>query len=439
MRYREVKMTQNRDKGPQVRTYEVVYAENELFFDFYFRFYEDVIRALNGEQVYVPNVHALFDNEVAIISYINRLDIEEDRARLMEKHKVTNITDLLKREIHRASSMNKLLKAMGEQFVEAKSINYETMSYDERIKTKLMEHGIVLQFDSVVSGASVDLYRFMPSIGIKMSRLKGYVADIEQVLGASGVRILAPIPDSTLVGFEVPRSERTFPKVPNGDGFNIAIGQDLMNNPRRFDIRTAPHLLVAGATGSGKSVFLDALIQQLSRIPNAELHLFDPKRVELSRHKKKAVEYASDRKKIVDALNRLVLLMEERYKQLEKKRARSIEEVPGMPYKFVVIDEFSDLMLTSKERRSFEELVLRLSQMARAAGIHIVLTTQRPSIDVISGTIRNNFPTKVVFRMGKATDSMVVMDEAGAERLLGKGDMLFVSDKGVERLQGYLA
>lgn len=438
MRYREVKMSKNKDGSPQVRTYEVVYAENEMFFDFYFRFYEDVIRALNGEQVYVPNVHALFENEIAIIAYINRLDLEEERARLMSQHKVTNITDLLKKEIHRASSMNKLLKAMEGKLVEAKSINYHSMSNDERIKTKLLEHGIILQFDSMVSGASVDLYRFMPSIGIKMSRLKGYAADIEQVLGVSGVRILAPIPNSVMVGFEVPRAERSFPKVPKGEGFDVAIGQDLMGKARRFDIRTAPHLLVAGATGSGKSVFLDSLISQLARIPNAELHLFDPKRVELSRHKRKAVEYASDRKKIVAALQELSALMEKRYKQLEKQGARSIEEVSGMPYKFVVIDEFSELMLTSKDRKVFEELVLRLAQMARAAGIHIILTTQRPSTDVISGTIRNNFPTKAVFRMGKATDSVVVMDDAGAERLLGKGDMFFVSDKGVERLQGYI-
>lgn len=466
--FEEVKYTKNRDGGKQVREYEVVFNENELFFDFYFRFYEDMTRALNGEMVYVPNVHALFDNEVAIIAYIHRLDMVEEAAKLMKEHNVSNITDLLKKEIQSAGNMRKLMKSVENQFVSAKNIDYSKMKNEEKIQTKLMEHGMVVSFDSLIQGSTVDLYRFAPSIGLKMSRIRTFADDIEQVLGISGIRILAPIPDSTLIGFEVPRRERTFPSVPSGSGFDIAIGQTIMGEARRFDIRTAPHMLVAGASGSGKSVFLNALIEQLARIPNAELHLFDPKRVELSQFKSKAVEYKSGIEDIYHSLGVLEAEMSRRYDEMEKAKVRNIEGMPNMKYKFVVIDEFGELIVSNHikvdekktghtftrgqhageeqvqvERinisEAIERKILRLAQLSRAAGIHVVIATQRPSTDIIKGTIKANFPTKVVFKTAKAIDSQVVLDQDGAERLTGKGDMLFASDHGIERLQGYLA
>lgn len=466
----ELKYTKNKDGGKQVRSYEVVYAENELFFDFYFRLYDDVTRALNGEQVYVPNLHALFDNEVALIAYIYRLDEPEEAANLMKKHKVQNLTELLKKQIHNASSMKKLLKSIEQKFTETKNIDYANMKDEEKIQTKLLEHGMMLQFDSKVEGATVDLYRYTPSIGLKMSKLNGYVADVEQVMGVSGIRVLAPIPNTSFVGFEVPRKDRTFPTVPAGTGFEVAIGQTTMGNARRLDIRTAPHLLVAGASGSGKSVFLNALIEQLSRIENAELFLLDPKRVELAAHKSNdhVVAYESDIERIHDILEELVDDMNGRYGALEKAGKRSIEQMPDMLYQFVVIDEFGDLIAQNYERvrylktgkvfqrgeregeeevkevrtnlsKEIEKNILLLAQKARAAGIHVIIATQRPSTDVIKGTIKANFPTKVVFKTAKAVDSVVVLDEPGAEKLSGKGDMLFAGEHGIERLQGYNA
>lgn len=486
--FEETKYTRNSDGSPQVRRYEIVYEEHDLFFDFYFRLYEDVTRALNGEMVYVPNVQALFDNEIALIAYIHRLDMAEERAALMKKHKVQNITDLLRKEIQSAGNMRKLMKAVEEQMVEAKSINYEKMSNEDKIKTKLMEHGMILTFDSVVNGATVDQYRFAPSIGIKMSRLSGYVQDIEQVLGVSGVRVLAPIANTSLIGFEVPRKERTFPALPaTGPTFQIAIGETIMGEERRFDIRTAPHMLVAGSSGSGKSVFLNTVIKQLQ--PLGDLHLFDPKIVELARFADAATEYLTDADAINRALAALVVEMETRYKALAKMGAKNIEGT-AIRYKFVVIDEFGDLaaqnpegeekwelcqkhgtwnenndflltqLLASKRRLRvkqqelvdqvvfcsecrkttippFEQSLLRLAAKGRAAGIHLIIATQRPSVDVISGTIKANFPTKAVFRTAKATDSQVVLDEPGAEKLKGMGDMLFAGDQGIERLQGY--
>jgi len=466
--FEEVKLTANRDGSSQVRQYEMVFSENDLYFDFFFRFYEDMTRALNGEMVYVPNVHAMFDNEVSMIAYIHRLDEVVEKANLMKKHQVTNITDLLKKEIQSAGNMRKLMKTVEAQFVSAKNLNYSTMKNEEKIQTKLMEHGMMLQFDSMIEGSTIDLYQYTPSIGLKMSKIRGYVDDIEQVLGITGVRVLAPIPNSTMIGFEVPRTERTFPTVPEGSGFDVAIGQTLMGAPRRFDIRTAPHMLVAGASGSGKSVFLSALIDQLSRIPNTEIHLFDPKRVELSHHKKKAVEYKSDIMDIHAGLERLETEMESRYSEMEKAGVRNISGIPTMPYKFVVIDEFGELIaskhidvktvytghvFTRGSKAGMEETeeikrnisqeietkILRLAQMARAAGIHIIIATQSPRVDVIKGTIKANFPTKVVFKTAKAIDSIVILDDSGAEKLSGKGDMLFVGDSGVERLQGYMS
>lgn len=464
--FEEVKYTKNSDGGKQVREYEIVFAENELYFDFYFRFYEDMIRALNGEMVYIPNVNAMYDNEIAIIAYIHRLDISEETAKLMKKHKVQNISELLKREIQSAGNMRKLMKTVEASFVSAKNIDYSKMKNWEKIKTKLMEHGMILDFDTLIEGSTVDLYQFIPSMGLKMSRIRNYVDDIEQVLGISGVRVLAPIPNSTKVGFEVPRVERSYPTIPAGNGFDVAIGQTIMGAPRRFDFRQAPHILVAGSSGSGKSVWLNGFIEQVHRIPNVELHLFDPKRVELSQHRSKAVEYQADIQEIYNALGRLEKEMEKRYKALETAGVRNIEGVPDMKYKVVIIDEFGEL-ITAKvvdvqqvptghvfsrgERAGEEEMktietdisggietkLLRLAQMGRACGIHLVIATQTPRTDIVKGTIKANFPTKVVFRTAKAIDSVVVLDDTGAEKLAGKGDMLFAGDHGIERLQGY--
>jgi len=456
--FEEVKRSKDRN-GEQVKSHEIVYAKNDLYFDFYIRLYGDIIRSLAGEQVYVPNVKALYDREVSIISYIHRLDMSEEQAALMKKHKVDNLTDLLKEKIQSAGNMRQLMKTVEEKFVSARNLNYDRMKPEEKIATKLMEHGLMVQFHSVVDGATVQLYQYTPSVGLKMKHLTGFASDIEQVLGISNIRVLAPIPNSTLVGFEVPKSERYFPALPDHDGsFNIALGQTIMGETRRFDIRLSPHMLVAGASGSGKSFFITSLITQLSNIKNAELHLFDPKMVELSMYQDYpgVREYHSDIMDIHDALERIVALMNKRYKEMAKARVRNSSEMPNMPYKFVVIDEYGDLIAAKhiiKHKEKDEEgkikttfiniseeiaqYVLILAQKARAAGIHVVIATQRPSTDVVSGTIKANFPTKVVFRVAKAIDSQVVIDESGAEKLAGKGDMLFSSVHGLERLQGY--
>lgn len=463
MVYKEVKTTRNRDGSPQVREYEMVYEENPLFFDLYFRLYNDTTRALTGKAVFVPNLRDMFDNEISIIAYIHGLDNSEELAQQMKKARVDNITQLLKKKLHNTANMNKFMQTIKKKFISHKTLNYNAMSSHEKIATKLMEHGMMIHFEDVIHGANVDLYRYTPSVGLKMSKIKSFVSDIEQVVGRAGVRVLAPIPNTTYIGFEVPKAEREFPKdMPKADGFSLAIGIDVMGDPYNFDVREAPHMLVAGATGSGKSVFLNSIIQQL--IGKCELWLLDPKMVELVQFKSQAKVHATAPLDIHAQISTLVAIMNKRYAEMAKRGVRSIAEIDNMPYIFCVVDEFGDLIVGNHMRedivetgemykdgtpktkivktnisKEIERMILILAQKARAAGIHLIIATQRPSTDIITGSIKANFPTKVAFRCAKAIDSVVVLGEDGAERLLGKGDMIFSCDKEDIRLQGYNA
>lgn len=436
--FNEFKHVENRDKSPQNRAFEIVFEEDVLIFDFFFRLYGDITDALLGKQVYVPNFYATYDKEVSIMAYIHRLDVDEERAKAFAAAKVDNITDFLKKKIMKTGAMKKYLDIVSTKFISANTLNYKDMKLEDKIKMKMAEHGLGVEFDSKIEGPSVTLYRFEPSVGLKMSKIEAYVKDIEQVVEVSGIRVLAPIPNSGLIGFEVPNAVRHFPKgIPSSELFNLAIGEDILGQVRRFDIREAPHMLVAGSTGSGKSVFLNSIIDQLLQIPNADLCLYDPKQVELFHYegKKGVAEYLSNHREIVVALHALVSEMEMRYTAMKEAGVRNISQMKNMPYKFIIIDEFADL----SSHGNVENRIQLLAQKGRACGIHLIIATQRASTKVINGDIKINFPTRVVFKMAKGIDSRVMIDVDGAEKLLGKGDMLFVGDQGVERLQGYMS
>lgn len=442
MRFEEVKHSKNRDGSDQIKDYVIEYAENVMFFDLFFRMYQDITDHLNGKAVYLPNLDAMFDGDIELIAYINRLDVEEEKARKMEEQQVDNITDLLKKEIANASSMKQLLATVERDFVSAKSLNYETMKTHERIQTKMMEHGMMIRFDSEISGHAVDQYRFTPSVGLKMSRIEAYVKDVEQVLGVAGIRVLAPIPGTSFVGFEVPKSqeERTFPELPAESLFPVLqMGVDVMGEPYNYDLRKMPHALIAGATNQGKSVLIDNLIRQM--LGKAELHLFDPKLVELAEFEDDAEEYETEIPKIFKSLKRLAKEMDERYKTLREMKKKNVEGT-DIPYKVIIIDEYGDIVVQkTPESKMIVDLVQRLAQKGRAAGMHVIISTQRPSVDVISGVIKANFPTRIAFRTASDIDSMVIMggDHKGASKLRGMGDMLFLSDQDPDpvRLQGY--
>jgi S-DNA-T family DNA segregation ATPase FtsK/SpoIIIE len=344
------------------------------------------------------------------------------------------------------------------------------MNIEEKIKTKYAQFGKLVHYEKTVESNTVDTLLFTPGIGTKMKDIRAHADDVEQIIGKSGVRVLAPVPDTNYIGFEVPREERTFvTKELHPKGFELEIGVDSMNSHFTYDVREAPHMLIAGATGSGKSVFLSSVIDQLLKVDNTSLVLFDPKMVELSMYEQedKVVLYEDNIYRMNEELKDLIQKMESRYRLFKTEGVRDIKEYnkavkKKMDYMFVIIEEFGDLMTTTEVRieeipqgfkkdgepkkpkivkhpirKEIHNSVLKLAQKARACGIHLIISTQRPSVDVISGTIKANFPVKVGLRMGNVHDSKVVFGESGAEKLLGKGDLLFANETGVRRLQGY--
>lgn len=432
MTFSEMKITENKDKAaPQVKRYTLRYTDAPLMFDFFFRFYADVTDALLGKMVYVPNLNALYDNEVAILAYIHRLDVEETKASQLKKLKVDNITDFLRRKIARSKSIRAFMDTAAKKFVSATTLNYATMTTEEKIKMKLAEHGIGLDFDSKIIAPTVTLYRYEPSVGVKMSRLEKYVKDIELVTASAGVRILAPIAGTDLVGFEVPNKERTFVgKAPASREGRIAVGVDLNGKTQYIDIREAPHILIAGSTGSGKSVTLNSMLTAIGG--SADLWLMDPKKVELQSID--STRYGDTPKEIVAMLTELTKIMEQRYGEMKKAKLKKWQ---GRLI-IAVIDEFGDLMLRSQKAR-IEELIVKLASEARAAGIHLIIATQRPSVDVITGLIKANFPTRIALKTASPKDSEVILGVTGAEKLCGKGDMLLSrsTDSEIIRLQGF--
>jgi len=449
MRFVETKYTgSTKTEGDKTRAYEIVYGDNELFFDFYLRFYSDTVKALTGEQVYLPNVDVMFDNEVGIIAYTQRLDVPEEKAKQEKKYKVDNITDILKKNVASIKKMNLLKQAVSRSLVEYKNIDYSKMQDYEKIATKFMEFGIVIKYDSVVEGGAFQQYRYMPSIGVKMRSLATFSADIEQTLGVSGIRIVAPIPDTSFIGIEIPKKERSFmtldKRIISDKKGALPIGVDLGGEIIRLSLDDMPHMLVAGATGSGKSVFLSSMIESILHQYSLDLYLIDTKMVELSNFADKAVSIAYDSVTARGTLSLLVETMEKRYKAMLKSKVKNHYDA-GMKKIVCVVDEFADLILSStkpeKGEESIENLMIRLAQKGRAAGIHLIIATQRPDKSVITGLIKANFPTKIAFATSSEMNSRIILDERGAEKLLGKGDGLISNPKfsGIKRFQGFIS
>lgn len=477
MIYREIKHSKSRD-GVQVQEYEFVYAEHKLMFDFYFRLYDDMTKAIHeNKMVYVPNINDIFDADISIIAYTHRLDKEEEVAIMMEEEQVDTITELLKRKLEKKNAMGDVIKSIQDKFAEAKSINYSKMkNIEEKIKMKLLTLGVSTNFVEKIHGASVDRYLFRLGTGNKLREVRSKAEDVALVLGVDSVVIDAQKGMSETVYVDVPVTERKFfDSLPQADGYNLAMGVSIMGEVVRKDVRDFPHMLVAGSTGSGKSVFIEALLQQLKNVDETKLVLIDPKGTEMSHLKKdKSVEYyTSDIELAETRLKWEVIEMNMRFELLERHGVKDFEKLPKNVKKklgreFIIFDEFGDFIaqdykikrtktknkthigtkgketysadITEYEVNISQEILKHiqlLSQKARAAGIHMIIATQRPSVDVITGAIKANFPAKAVFRVAKSIDSRVVMDEDGAEKLLGKGDFLLSTDSGVERLQGY--
>jgi S-DNA-T family DNA segregation ATPase FtsK/SpoIIIE len=353
----------------------------------------------------------------------------------------------------------------------------ESLVMNSRIlEKKLADFGVVGEVTEVSPGPVITMYEFKPAPGVKISKIVSLADDLALALKAASIRIVAPIPKKGTLGIEIPNVSRqpvVIQEVIHSSEYRnaqskltLALGKDIMGKPVVTDLAKMPHLLIAGATGTGKSVCLNAItISLLYRATPDEVRLLliDPKRIELSSYE--GIPHllhpvVTDPKKANTALKWAVAEMEKRYELLSLRGVRSIErynqvlskaktlkprqvsppvgeeseeeEEKFLPYLVIIIDELADLMMVAS--REVEESIIRLAQMARAAGIHLILATQRPSVDVLTGIIKANIPARISFQVSSRTDSRTILDANGAEALLGAGDMLLLPP-GTAKLQ----
>jgi len=317
------------------------------------------------------------------------------------------------------------------------------------LEIKLADFGVEGKVTEIHPGPIITLYELEPAPGVKINRITNLADDLALALKAASIRIIAPLPGKAVIGIEIPNLEREavhLRDVLDSEVFSgarsklpIALGVDIMGSPVVQDLTRMPHLLIAGTTGSGKSVSLNAMICSIlfrSAPEEVKFLMIDPKRIELSAYE--GIPHlihpvVVDPKKAAQVLKWAVEEMERRYAFIGDMGGKSIEaynkqaekeKLPRLPYIVIVIDELADLMLVAP--RNVEESLARLAQMARAAGIHLIIATQRPSVDVITGVIKANFPTRISFQVSSKVDSRTILDQLGAEALLGAGDMLFI-------------
>ena len=341
-----------------------------------------------------------------------------------------------------------------------------------QIINTLKNYDIQIQKISATVGPTVTLYEIIPAAGVRISRIKNLEDDIALSLAALGIRIIAPIPGKGTIGIEVPNAKKSIVSMKtllssekfqnNNFSLPIAIGKKIDNENFIVDLTSMPHLLMAGATGQGKSVGLNAILVSLlyKKHPSQlKFVLVDPKKVELSIYK--AIEkhflaklpgeedaIITDTKKVVHTLNALCIEMDNRYDLLKEAGCRNIREYNEkfaarklnpekghqfLPFIVLVVDEFADLIMTAG--KEVEMPIARLAQLARAVGIHLIIATQRPSVNIITGTIKANFPARIAFKVSSKIDSRTILDAGGAEQLIGKGDMLISYNGELVRLQ----
>ena len=350
--------------------------------------------------------------------------------------------------------------------------NEELEANKNKIVETLGNYGIAIDKIKATIGPTVTLYEIVPAAGIRISKIKNLEDDIALSLAALGIRIIAPIPGKGTIGIEVPNSKPetvSMRSVLSSEKFQnskfalpCAIGKTISNETYVFDLAKMPHILMAGATGQGKSVGLNAIIASLlySKHPSElKFVMVDPKKVELTLYNRIERHYLAklpdsedaiitDVKQVVRTLNSLCIEMDQRYDLLKQAECRNIIEynekfksrrlLPTeghryLPYIVLVVDEFADLIMTAG--RDVEAPIARLAQLARAIGIHLIIATQRPSVNIITGSIKANFPARIAFRVISQVDSKTILDQSGANQLIGRGDMLLSTGNDLVRLQ----
>ncbi|MCC5925692.1 MAG: DNA translocase FtsK [Bacteroidetes bacterium] len=372
---------------------------------------------------------------------------------------------------------------------EGNEVDFEEINENKLIiLDKLKRHGIEILGIEAVVGPTVTLYELQPAPDVKISKIESYANDLKMAMATHGLRIIAPIPGKSAVGIEVPNRKRetvyikqlinTKKFVETKMNLPVAFGKTIENEVYMVDLTAMPHLLIAGATGSGKSVGINTIITCLlykCHPENLKFVLVDPKKIELAlyqylkRHFLATLPDAeepiiTDTSKVMEALSSVVKEMDERYDLLKMAMVRDIKSYnekfksgqletdlghKHLPYIVVIIDELADLMMTAG--KAIEEPIARIAQLARAVGIHLVVATQRPSVNVITGTIKANFPVRIAYQVASKIDSRTILDTMGADQLVGRGDMLisnggrmirvqnaFVSTEEVERINAFI-
>lgn len=479
MIFNECKVSKNTNGTPQVQPYVIEFSNMTGDLATFYKLFENCVKFVSREDaIFLPNPNDIFDGQNSF--EIFRSGVIGVEAPVGVKHKLEQKQYVEKQFVPSAIDR----------------IGNEHLTDEEKIRLKLQEFGITAEMQETHEGAAVTQYTLKVNRGVKMSSIANLSNDIAIALGAESVRIEAPIKGTNLVGVEVPSKVRKvidFSESHLHKGtLDIPIGVDLYGDVLYKSLETMPHWLIAGATGSGKSVMLNVALTAIMKQNSPEavkLVLIDPKQVELTQFERskhllrKVVTNTAD---AAHALNDMVVEMDARYKLLRQKRCRTIEDYNAkggvMPKIVIVVDEFADLMMTdaapsaatmdvkafnenllnilsqSKSGKltqkatkeaikitieqtappSAEHSIIRIAQKARAVGMHLILATQRPSADVVTGLIKANIPTKTAFMTTSAVNSKIILDDVGAEKLTGKGDMLFLdpSQPRIKRLQG---
>jgi S-DNA-T family DNA segregation ATPase FtsK/SpoIIIE len=433
---------------------------------------EELVVSNEGKNKFIKDIN----NKIKILDFVKSNEVASD----VEKFSKEEISDNIKSDNGQSakeSNADNYIKQELEKEIQLNSVNIkpnykyeyptvellnentaskmnkndkkELLNNANKLQETLSSFGVEAKVIQVTKGPSVTRFELQPSAGVKVSKIVNLADDIALNLASSGVRIEAPIPGKAAVGIEVPNKELSavyLREVIESNEFSVAnknlsfcLGKDIGGNCVVSDLSKMPHLLVAGATGSGKSVCINTLIISLLYKYSPEevkLLLIDPKVVELNVYNgipHLLIPVVTDPKKSAGALNWAVNEMSRRYKVFAENNVRSIEGYnelvnkgiveTKLPWIVIIIDELADLMMVSAN--DVEDYIGRLAQMARAAGMHLVIATQRPSVDVITGVIKANIPSRISFAVSSQIDSRTILDSAGAEKLLGKGDMLF--------------
>ncbi|MDA7558172.1 DNA translocase FtsK [Flavobacteriaceae bacterium] len=446
---------------------------------------ENVEPITEKHSVLKKNINSIEDKELEITVTTNEIDEEDDLEMTIssvkeERSETDNLADKLVEDFGRFDPTLELgnyqfpnLDLLKKYDSESITINQEELEDNKnRIVDTLSNYKIGIASIKATIGPTVTLYEIVPEAGVRISKIKNLEDDIALSLSALGIRIIAPIPGKGTIGIEVPNKNATVVSMRSviaSQKFQksemhlpIALGKTISNETLVVDLAKMPHLLMAGATGQGKSVGLNAVLTSLlykKHPAEVKFVLVDPKKVELTLFNKIERHYLAklpdtdeaiitDTTKVINTLNSLCIEMDNRYDLLKNAFCRNIAEYnekfknrklnPNdghrfLPYIVLVVDEFADLIMTAG--KEVEAPIARLAQLARAIGIHLIIATQRPSVNVITGLIKANFPARIAFRVTSKIDSRTILDGSGADQLIGRGDMLYTQGNDLIRIQ----